>query len=766
MDTLTVRIIGDLTPLNRSVNQGVSNATRMLQAGFNETIRSIEHGFNQLGRSVDNVMRAIVRSSQNANHQMSVSMQSALRANTNALEASLRHQEMLYRNAWQSAARSHIASLDGTRAASQSTFSGIVSSITSTASSFIGLGGSISGIGIGIFTIGTIASSVFSAVQNLISSLTTQVYELGRSFVELGLKTTISWDMIKVRFNMLWGDIKGPEVFTGLKKWAEWTPFTLDDILDPAARLSIAFKTIGWNADSLIPAITKLGDGIAATGGRWSTTALAIQQMASKGKIMAQEMNQLSDSMPGVDLWGILAKHYKMTTQEMRDFVREGVVPAKEAIPVLIDGIQNTSGVMGIMVKQSKTLGGRLSTLSDQWRQFAVDFVKPIVPSLTNLVMVFGNTVIPQLRQKWYDFWYGMQTPTPAPAPVSSNPMVAAATLMHPAIAPVMDTGFEGKIKGVIERIKGYWRELSPLLQEPFEKLKTIDWSKMWDALVTVKNWIVENKDIFIHAIHDVFGIVKWTFEVGIPTAIKWTGAAIVAVVAIWEGFKKVLAAGLIGLVTIIAYVVEIIMQTVFTILWPITKIWDEVFGTNLTETLQNSVKAVNDYKNKINDKLNEIINPDIKVSMDTSRIESKIAYINRRIRELGLNLQAMSYGQVAAVHMYGYASGGYPPTDGKPFWVGEQGPELMSVRSGIARVLSASQSKSHSKSYSESNTSSVNLTVNVNVASGMSGGYRSTDTREIARAVEAALKPEKLAALVDQGRRKRNNDYPARSRL
>jgi tape measure domain-containing protein len=110
--------------------------------------------------------------------------------------------------------------------------------------------------------------------------------------------------------------------------------------------------------------LTAVGDAVAGLGGGQEMidgVTRALGQMKAKGKVSAEEMNQLAER--GIPGWQMLADKMGLTTAEAMKLSEKGLIPADQAIQALTGGMEKKFG--GMMDKQSKTMMGLFSTLKD-----------------------------------------------------------------------------------------------------------------------------------------------------------------------------------------------------------------------------------------------------------------------------------------------------------------------------------------------------------------------------------------------------------------
>lgn len=209
--------------------------------------------------------------------------------------------------------------------------------------------------GVAVFAIKQLASTAVSFGQALISP-------------------NANIERITVAFEGLLGSAQAAQTFLAqLTAFAQRTPFTLPGLQDAAQRL-LAFR---FAASDIIPLLTTIGDTVAGLGGGAAeidrlTTALG--QMQARGRISTEELLQLTEL--GIPAFSILADKMGISTGKLQDMVSRGLVPTRDALPALIAGLNEAFG--GQMQRQSQTLSGIVSNISDRFLQLRTIFGQPI----------------------------------------------------------------------------------------------------------------------------------------------------------------------------------------------------------------------------------------------------------------------------------------------------------------------------------------------------------------------------------------------------
>lgn len=173
-----------------------------------------------------------------------------------------------------------------------------------------------------------------------------------------------------------------------LQNFAKDTPFTFAGISDSARKL----LSVGYAAEDVIPMMTTLGNATAGLGlgeDAISGVIRALGQMKGKGKASAEELQQISEQMPGFSAIGAIAESMGISTAEAFDLMGQGAISADVAIEAILDGMERMPGAAGAMQRQSETLAGRLSTLKDTIQILLIDAMDPFIGAISDGVGVF-----------------------------------------------------------------------------------------------------------------------------------------------------------------------------------------------------------------------------------------------------------------------------------------------------------------------------------------------------------------------------------------
>lgn len=153
---------------------------------------------------------------------------------------------------------------------------------------------------------------------------------------------------------------EGTQMLRDLQKFAAETPFDVPGVVSAGQQL----MDFGFKAKEVIPMLTSLGDAAAGLGqgtAGVSRLAYALGQMQTSGKLNAQDMMQLTSA--GISAWDMLADAAGVSIAEIKDMTSKGMVDSKEAVKVIVAGMNEEFG--GMMAKTSTEVSGLLANIEE-----------------------------------------------------------------------------------------------------------------------------------------------------------------------------------------------------------------------------------------------------------------------------------------------------------------------------------------------------------------------------------------------------------------
>ncbi|MTV49841.1 tape measure protein [Heliobacillus mobilis] len=231
------------------------------------------------------------------------------------------------------------------------------------------------------FTMGGAFTSLKNMALPALGAITTALGGLG---LGKGLSFNADMEQAAISFETLLGSAeKAQAMIKDLQQFGASTPFEFPG-LQKSAKLMLA---MGFSAESVRPNLRAIGDAVSAIGGGEEVlngVTMALGQMATKGKVSAEEMNQLAER--GIPAWDLMAEKLGMSKQQLMELSSQGKVMADQAVPALIEAMGTKFS--GAMQKQSQTFTGMLSTLKDNTNMLLGQVLQPVSERLKALMPI------------------------------------------------------------------------------------------------------------------------------------------------------------------------------------------------------------------------------------------------------------------------------------------------------------------------------------------------------------------------------------------
>lgn len=190
-------------------------------------------------------------------------------------------------------------------------------------------------------------------------------------------------ERINKQFLALTGSIEDTNLLLGqVKEFAKTTPFDLVGVAD----LAKGFLAIGTATEDVIPRVTAIADAVALTGGgvdELNRIQRAIGQVVSAGRLQGDELNQLAENLPGLNIRQILAD--QLTGGNVRQLVEmqeAGEITSDLFVTGLITGLQQDERLVGASQDLADTLGGRVANLKESFADFGASLIGAIAEPL------------------------------------------------------------------------------------------------------------------------------------------------------------------------------------------------------------------------------------------------------------------------------------------------------------------------------------------------------------------------------------------------
>ncbi len=206
------------------------------------------------------------------------------------------------------------------------------------------------------------AKTIKNSIVSILSGLKRFVFSVNGLFsafaTGLIVKTVDEFQRLNVALRNLEGSGKVAErVFSELQQLARKTPYSFQEVIRTYTTLRGLFeKRVAY---SLTEDIMKLGAAFGLTNEQIQRLNLAFSQIFAKGKLQAEELNQIMEASPIIA--NKLAEALGMTSAQFRQLAFDGKVSAD----TIKEAIQKLSAQLGDLEEQPRTLGQVFSNLFD-----------------------------------------------------------------------------------------------------------------------------------------------------------------------------------------------------------------------------------------------------------------------------------------------------------------------------------------------------------------------------------------------------------------
>lgn len=203
-----------------------------------------------------------------------------------------------------------------------------------------------------------------------------------------GIKFNAQIEQYTATFETFTGSVdEANKTIERLKTLGAETPFEFTDLAE-TTQLLMAY---GFSADEAVNSLTMLGDAAQGDVEKLNSIATGFARMKSSGKVTLEYLNLMIEN--GFNPLNQVAEDTGMTMAEVYDAISNGEITF-EQIQSAMEKMTGEGGqYFGLMEKQSKTLNGMLSTLSDTVQmklgeafQFANDAIVALLPSLISFI--------------------------------------------------------------------------------------------------------------------------------------------------------------------------------------------------------------------------------------------------------------------------------------------------------------------------------------------------------------------------------------------
>lgn len=208
----------------------------------------------------------------------------------------------------------------------------------------------------------TIAKTGFKAVATSVGVVSTAMAGL----IGFGVKYNAEIEQLQTSFEVMTGSAdKAKSVIEELTKLGAETPFETKDL----AEVTQLLMNYGLTADDAIDKMKMLGDIAQGSSEKMNRIAMAYGQMSSAGKVSLEDVKQMIEA--GFNPLQEISKTTGESMASLYDRISKGTISVDEITASMQRSTSAGGKYFQSMEKQSKTLNGQISTLKDNFSQFA-----------------------------------------------------------------------------------------------------------------------------------------------------------------------------------------------------------------------------------------------------------------------------------------------------------------------------------------------------------------------------------------------------------
>ena len=341
-------------------------------------------------------------------------------------------------------------------------------------SGMMGLGAALSGAQI----TGRLAAAMFGAAAY-------GVYSMGSAMIQ----AAGAQDQFRVSMTALLKDTAKVDSVTGaVKRFADATSFSNEAVFQVAQNLVAAKVPL----NNLIPTLQMLGDVSLGNAEKFSGIATAWYQIIAKGKLTAEEINQIAER--GVSVWSILAEETGKSVPELQKLAEAGKLTVDAYMPLLQRGL--AKNYAGSLKEASNLSTNLLVNITKSITNFAAAIGRgledTVNPFLQFLVQAFQRAALyaEALTKSaiWARFTQSLQAAAEALAPIIKGigiagfiGLIRVVQILTPAMY-FLAAAFRG-ISSAASQAMQFLKPLTDTFSRISARIKALDWKGLWTSI-------------------------------------------------------------------------------------------------------------------------------------------------------------------------------------------------------------------------------------------------------------------------------------------
>ena len=233
------------------------------------------------------------------------------------------------------------------------------------------------------------------AVGNVLASAFTKITSTIGTAITDGVKYNATIEQLTTSFEVMTGSAdKSAEIVQKLKDIGAKTPFEFTGLAETVQLL----MNYGLTADDSIAKMQMLGDISQGSAEKMNRIAMAYGQMSSAGKVQLEDIKQMIEA--GFNPLQEISQSTGESMASLYDRISEGTISVDEITASMERSTSAGGKYFQSMDKQSQTLNGQLSTLSDNFNSFIGTALEPINQVLAEKILPKLNEFLQLMTEK------------------------------------------------------------------------------------------------------------------------------------------------------------------------------------------------------------------------------------------------------------------------------------------------------------------------------------------------------------------------------
>lgn len=242
------------------------------------------------------------------------------------------------------------------------------------------------------------------AVGNVLANAFTKITSTISTAITDGIKYNATIEQLTTSFEVMTGSAnKSAEIVQELKDIGAKTPFEFTGLAETVQLL----MNYGLTADDAIDKMQMLGDISQGSAEKMNRIAMAYGQMSSAGKVQLEDIKQMIEA--GFNPLQEISQSTGESMASLYDRISDGKISVDEITASMERSTSAGGKYFQSMDKQSQTLNGQLSTLSDNFNNFIGTALEPINQLLAEKILPKVNEFLSAMSEKlettnWQEF--------------------------------------------------------------------------------------------------------------------------------------------------------------------------------------------------------------------------------------------------------------------------------------------------------------------------------------------------------------------------